>query len=1308
MKRLNKKAFTLVEILVAIAILAVAVVGIGSVIISTQNNTTKRLTEADLQQQVTEIKETIHNGLLSANLGVNCWIKEGDTYKLNGDGKLSTEQDKESKEKILALYNIDREDFIVETTYYKWNKDDKTLSTTKTTKEVRENGRFPSSDYLVQIDEDIQNIVEDSTWSLIANHIDYFNVRLENPDASQKLISVDLNVSQNKSVYPVNDTVYVRNEIKTNSNEFLIDKYTTITLRIPRIPENSTSVFTYDGQTHTPKIVDYYENYMTITEGSTKSASASGEYYIRFELKDKTNYQWPDGTTTPKTIFWSIGKRTIYVDFGVNTWVYDKQEHTVDYKIRGYDRLEEIGLTITNQTIGPDVCEKTCTITVENPNFEFGNDNSIKLSITPAIATASIDLHTRTWNGNPQVIASVRNANGGTVKFFTNTNGVTPDKNSVTFNDCIETNANTYYVFYVVSQDNSGNYISSDVLCAGQVEIKRAETAHAQVSDFTYDTLPHTTNTSVHNNGVIWSGDITKTNAGKYTAYATPDSNHTWPGGGTERKALEWTIKKASGHIVPPVGANLVYTGYSQCLLQTEGSTKWGSVQYKVGMNGNWSSNIPYMTNAGEYKVYYYSTGDINHEPTDNTAFITVIMKKANGDNRFKPHPSAKTGLMYNGSPQALVKAGAVIDTDAVIKYSVAPINGDGTVGTYKDDTITVPAETNAGKYRVRYFIDQADDSNYEDSKYFYIDVFIARAPTAEFAFDRDKVYNEESQRGYTYQNVVLGGSPTGINVNTYTTTAVPGSNYIWKGTTEGTAAATEQKSITWKILKRDNYISKNPTFVGDMIQYNDSIQELVTDVGASAYGTKKVEFRVKKNDGSYGNWQTEAITSNAFGTYTIEYRAQGDNNHNAGPSSTKSIFVKPNAARLLTPPSATSPTFNGTSQALLTAGTCENGIFEYAVSTTSSSSGFGNRSTNIPSGTNAGTYYVRYYIKGSEAGIGNWDENKDGVDDYGTLTVVIARKKDATFTYTSATPANRHYVYDGTQKTAITGSNITYTYQGPGSSWDCTYATYTHYYYSVNGHPENANGFTVKAVPSSNYCWADTGGTEERSLTWYIDRAATGWWWGTVDWVNGCNTLTYNGSSQSLIKYGGGVYITGSEYATNAGTYYITGSVDANHLWNDGTSADKYWTWYIANKQDASAWASNKTENGSWQTACGASNAWKSSGNDGATTHGDYSATYTAYANHAFYGGGTTHTVYWTMYRYVTVYEGDWITFISGARWCNSSGTDIGGVPDWVRADVWYLSSINSVNACLIRQNKSGTNDVQSRTYRSHIRYHS
>ena len=78
MKRLNKKAFTLVEILVAIAILAVAAVGIGAVIINTQNNTSKRLTEADLQQQSVEIKESIHNDLLSANLGVNCWIKEGD------------------------------------------------------------------------------------------------------------------------------------------------------------------------------------------------------------------------------------------------------------------------------------------------------------------------------------------------------------------------------------------------------------------------------------------------------------------------------------------------------------------------------------------------------------------------------------------------------------------------------------------------------------------------------------------------------------------------------------------------------------------------------------------------------------------------------------------------------------------------------------------------------------------------------------------------------------------------------------------------------------------------------------------------------------------------------------------------------------------------------------------------------------------------------------------------------------------------------------------------------------------------------
>ena len=84
---------------------------------------------------------------------------------MNGDGKISDEQDRASKEKVIALYNVDRTDFIFETTYYKWNKDEKTLSVAKTTKPIREKGRIPSNDQTIQIEENIDKILDECEWS---------------------------------------------------------------------------------------------------------------------------------------------------------------------------------------------------------------------------------------------------------------------------------------------------------------------------------------------------------------------------------------------------------------------------------------------------------------------------------------------------------------------------------------------------------------------------------------------------------------------------------------------------------------------------------------------------------------------------------------------------------------------------------------------------------------------------------------------------------------------------------------------------------------------------------------------------------------------------------------------------------------------------------------------------------------------------------------------------------------------------------------------------------------------------------------
>lgn len=1125
MKRLNKKAFTLVEILVAVAILAVAVIGIGSVIISTQNNTTKRLTEADLQQQVTEIKENLHNELLSANIGVNCWIKEGDVYKMNGDGKISDEQDRASKEKVIALYNVDRTDFIFETTYYKWNKDEKTLSVAKTTKPIRENGRIPSNDQTIQIEENIDKILDECEWSLISQNIDYFNVRLENPDASEKLISVDLNVSSGKSVYPVNDTVYVRNEIKTNANEFTVDKYTTITLKVPSIPDNSPSVFTYDGETHTPKIVDYYENYMTIVEGSTLSASTSGDYYVRFELKDKKNYQWPDGTTTDKTIFWSIGKRTVYIEYGLNTWVYDGQTHTIDYTITGYDRIEEMQITFTNRTIGPNVCSKICTATIGSNNFEFGNDPSTPISITPKTAEADIELHPTMWDGTVKTIATVSRVEGGTVKFYTNINGVTPSKNEVTQSVCQETNANTYYVFYVVLKDNSGNYIDSDVICAGQVDIQRAPTAYAETIDFVYNGSERNTTTSTRNNGVKWSGVQKATNAGSYTAYVEPDSNHCWPDGSLTKKQMDWMIDKAPGSVTAPTANNLTFTGSAQKLFKTDPTTPYGTIKYKVG-TGNVQDTSPTRTDAGTYRVYYWSTGNSNYYGTSESAYLDVKIKKASSDNRFNRHPANANPTYVDQQKVTIVTDGTLKDSNADIMYRLKKSDG-----TWGDWSSSLPQALNAGKYNVQYYIDQPESSNYADSKYFDLNCTVQKRANASLTVD-NKTYNGSAQAGYKKVGVSIlstqpnGYTKTATSVGTYKTKGQPDSNHTWPD------GKTDVREVSWKITKRKNEIQTSPTFAND-IPYDGKSHALVTNVGSSKYGPKTIEF---STDGKK-TWFTTKPSKTKYGKYTIYYRAKGDTNHDPGDVQSKTVEIYLVTAQVTTKPTAKTLTYNGSNQKLLNAGAADGGTMKYKL-------GDGSWSTTVPSAKNAGTYTVYWKVDGTG--------DIQGVAQ-SPIQVKIDRAK------TAKTGSASGWTYNGKEYAGVTAgdycsrsSNYKQTNAG---TYTVTYTADSNHLFS-NGKETATVSFTVKRAKTATADW--NGGTTRYSYNTKGDRYTS--------ITNPMRLFTYTGSTITAVSTKYCVDVSGS--ATRK-SYHDTNTEDAcyttykvkpddNHAWSDGSTSTK------------------------------------------------------------------------------------------------------------------------------------------------------
>ncbi len=163
-------------------------------------------------------------------------------------------------------------------------------------------------------------------------------------------------------------------------------------------------------------------------------------------------------------------------------------------------------------------------------------------------------------------------------------------------------------------------------------------------------------------------------------------------------KTAEFNIARAKTALTtkPTAVANLVYTGDALNLI-TAGVVDGGTMQYKLGDNGTWSSDIPTATNAGEYTVYYKALGDDNHKDIAE-ANVTVVIAKA--ASTFDKLPQA-LDLSYTGAVQALLRAGET--TCGEIWYKLD--NGEW--------TNEIPTATEAKTYYVCYKI--IGDNNHND-----------------------------------------------------------------------------------------------------------------------------------------------------------------------------------------------------------------------------------------------------------------------------------------------------------------------------------------------------------------------------------------------------------------------------------------------------------------------------------------------------------------------------------------------------------------------------------------------------------------
>ena len=188
-KRADKRGFTLIEILVAIGLLAVVSVAIGSIIFSTQNNTSEMLSDVELQQQIVELQERLHNETLKANAGIKMWVKATETAPY-----VQTEATSDGQyEKIIGYYTFDYAQFKLVKTYYRFNDRDNTLHVATVTEDV-EARKAGEGTFTIVTDTNLDVALSKvESWSLCSSYVDNINFDISTYDKKQ-LISFDVDV----------------------------------------------------------------------------------------------------------------------------------------------------------------------------------------------------------------------------------------------------------------------------------------------------------------------------------------------------------------------------------------------------------------------------------------------------------------------------------------------------------------------------------------------------------------------------------------------------------------------------------------------------------------------------------------------------------------------------------------------------------------------------------------------------------------------------------------------------------------------------------------------------------------------------------------------------------------------------------------------------------------------------------------------------------------------------------------------------------------------------------------------------------
>ena len=487
----------------------------------------------------------------------------------------------------------------------------------------------------------------------------------------------------------------------------------------------------------------------------------------------------------------------------------------------------------------------------------------------------------------------------------------------------------------------------------------------------------------------------------------------------------------------------------------------------------------------------------------------------------------------YTGEEIPLITEGE--SGAGTVRYKVTTTNEKPS----KDDdgwTTEVPSESDAGTYYVWYYTDGTDNSVESEVCSTPIEVTIDKAPS--------------------------NSDPADVM------TKVPEAKTADSGSGGGNSGDSSDD---------------NQTFTGEPLPL---ITEGESNVGTIHYKVTETNEMPSKDD---GGWTTEVPTATDAGTYYVWYYADGNDNCDETPVSSTPIEVTIDKTPSTTDPAETmttmpaakktdggdNPTYTGGAQPLITEGETNGGTIHYKVTTndTPPSKTEDGWTTEVPTATDPGTYYVWYYTDGND----NCEETPVS----GTpITATIAKTAATTDPATTMTTMPAAKKTEGGANPTYTGSAQPLITAGESKAGTVKYKATT-----TNTQPSKSDAGWSTSVPTATdagtyYVWYYAEGNdkyEETAVSGTPITATIAKTAATTDPATTMTTMpaakktegganpTYTGSAQPLITAGESKAGTLKYKATTTNTPPSKSDAGWTTTVPTATDAGTYYVWYYA-----------------------------------------------------------------------------------------------------------------------------------------------